>query len=176
MVCSRCVLAVQQVLQRLHITYQSVNMGTVQVLQELTAEQLHTFTKEISVLGFEMLDDKKSQLVERVKTLLIALIHQQHNDIRVKYSSYLSQKLGLDYSYISSIFSTVEHTTIEKYIIQLKIDKVKELLKYDELSLKEIAERLSYSSVQALSTQFKKITTLSPSQFKEQNKLGVVTS
>ena len=176
MVCSRCVLAVQQVLQRLHIDYLSVNMGTVQLLKELTAKQQETFHKEIATLGFEILDDKKLQVVEKVKTLLIALIQHQYNDIRIKYSSYLSQQLDLEYSYLSSLFTSVEHTTIEKYIIQLKIDKVKELLKYGELSLKEIAERLSYSSVQALSTQFKKVTAMSPTQFKEHNKFGVAAS
>jgi len=171
MVCSRCVLVVQQLLQRLSISYQSVNMGTVQLIQELSALEKETFSKELSKLGFEIIDDRKSQTVEKVKTLLIALIQHQDNDIKIKYSQFLSDELGMEYSYLSSLFSSAEHTTIEKYIIQLKIDKVKELLKYDELSLKEIAERLNYSSVQALSNQFRKVTSLSPSEFKNQNKL-----
>ena len=175
MVCSRCVLVVQQILQRLSIPYQSVNMGTIQLFQELTIPQKEACYQELIQLGFEIMDDKKSQTIEKTKTLLIALIQHNNNDIKVKYSTYLSDKLGLEYSYLSSLFSSVEHTTIEKYIIQLKIDKVKELLKYDELSLKEISERLNYSSVQALSNQFRKVTSLSPSEFKNQNKIQLPT-
>ena len=118
-------------------------------------------------VGFELIDNRKGQLIERAKTLLIELVHRQNNELRTNLSDYLSQQLGHDYSSLSTLFSEVEGTTIEKFYIAQKIERVKELLVYDELSLSEIAHLLNYSSVAHLSNQFKKITGLTPSHFKQ---------
>ncbi|KKX47548.1 AraC family transcriptional reguator [Sphingobacterium sp. IITKGP-BTPF85] len=118
-------------------------------------------------LGFEVIDDKKCRIIERIKNIIIELVHNRDSDIKTNLSDVLSNKLHHDYNYLSNLFSEVEGTTIEKYFIAQKIEKVKELLVYDELSLSEIAFRLNYSSVAYLSNQFKKVTGLTPSHFKQ---------
>lgn len=135
-------------------------------------KSLHLFKRNqltdiLNSLGFEIIDDKKNRIIEQIKNVIIDLVHHQDNDIKTNLSDILSNKLHHDYNYLSNLFSDVEGTTIEKYIIAQKIEKVKELLMYDELSLSEIAFRLNYSSVAYLSNQFKKVTGFSPSHFKQ---------
>ncbi|MDX2191347.1 MAG: AraC family transcriptional regulator [Bacteroidota bacterium] len=165
MVCSRCVMVVEQTLQRLSIPYDMVKIGSAILVNNPEKQQLLNLNTELEKFGFSILEDKKTALIEKIKYNLIELIINHENNIHSNYSTYLSQKLGMDYSYLSNLFSSIENVTIEKYIIQLKIDKVKELIKYKELTISEIAFRLNYSSSQALSNQFKKYTGMTPSQF-----------
>lgn len=167
MVCSRCVMMVEQRLHHLHIAFQSVGMGWAQLAEPLTPPQAAALVIELQKLGFDLVEDKKAIIVEKIKTLLIDLIQNKDNEIHIKYSQYLTDALHLDYGYLSALFSATTHMTIERYIILAKIERVKEYLKNYDLSLKEIAARLNYSSVQALSNQFHKVTDMSPSQFKE---------
>lgn len=166
MVCNRCIMVVQNELEKLglHPTY--VELGEVMLENELDKAQKDQLEKRLTVLGFELIDDKKSRLIENIKKHIIDLVQVQDGDLKINLSDYLSQKLHHDYNYISSLFSEVEGTTIEKYFIAQKIEKVKELLVYDELSLSEIAYQLNYSSVAHLSNQFKKVTGLTPTHFK----------
>lgn len=166
MVCNRCVMAVRNELNNLGIEPVDVQLGEVTLEKELTIQEKEKFSNALVLLGFEMIDDKKSRLIEQIKTIIIDLIHHQDNETKTNLSDVLSSKLFYDYNYLSNLFSEVEGTTIEKYFIAQKIEKVKELLVYDELSLSEIAFRLNYSSVAYLSNQFKKVTGLSPSHFK----------
>ncbi len=166
MVCDRCKMAVTRELEKQGISFQRVELGVV-VLKELPTEvKIEAFKKRIKQLGFEQIDDKKSKIIEKVKTLTIQAIHQPGDKIKTNFSTYLAEKIGKDYSSISSLFSEVEGTTIEKYIIYQKIERVKELLVYDEFTLSQIANQLNYSSVGHLSNQFKKVTGLTPSFFK----------
>ena len=128
---------------------------------------LPVLREKLTSYGFELIDDSKSQLIEKIKTLIIELIHYRKDDLKVNYSEFIAANLGKDYHYLSNLFSDVTGTTIEKYIIGQKIERVKELLVYDELSLSEIAWELGYSSVAALSAQFKKITGLTPKHFRQ---------
>lgn len=167
MVCNRCILVVQNELDRMEIPAKSVKLGEVILEEAPTEEQLSSLTRTLESLGFELIDDKKSRIIERIKTIIIELVHHRDNDYKSNLSDVLSMQLNHDYNYLSNLFSEVEGTTIEKYFIAQKIEKVKELLVYDELSLSEIAYRLNYSSVAYLSNQFKKVTGLSPSHFKQ---------
>lgn len=166
MVCNRCKMVVKAELEKLGIQPLSVELGEVQLEQELTVAEKLKVETSLHKVGFSLIDDKKSLLIEQIKTLIVELVHHDNNELKVNLSDYLSRKLMHDYSYLSNLFSDVEGTTIEKYFIAQKIEKVKELLVYDELSLSEIAEQLSYSSVSYLSNQFKKVTGLTPSHFK----------
>lgn len=167
MVCDRCKMVVKSELDKLGIRVLNVNLGEVTLVSPLSSEQKILVEKTLHPLGFEVIDDKKSRLIEQVKTYVIELVHYNNNDLKVNLSDYLSEKLHLDYNYISNLFSEIEGKTIEKYFIAQKIERVKELLVYDELSLSEIAFRLNYSSTAHLSSQFKKVTGLTPSHFKE---------
>ncbi len=167
MVCHRCKLVVKQTLEEVGLHPVDVQLGEVQVKEDLPAEQLRQVESSLRKLGFELLDDKRQKLVERIKTAIIELIHSQNDQLsRANHSDYIAEQLNRDYGYLSSLFSEVEGITIEKYIINQKIERVKELLMYDELSLSQIADLLHYSSVQHLSNQFKKVTGLTPSHFK----------
>lgn len=166
MVCNRCIMVVQNEMDKLHIPTRHVQLGEVELETEITSEQKQALSEALAPLGFEIIDDKKSQIIEQVKTSIIELVHQHNSVTKVNLSNFLSDKLGQDYSYLSNLFSEIEGTTIEKFHIAHKIEKVKELLVYDELSLSEIADRLHYSSVAYLSNQFKKVTGLTPSHFK----------
>ncbi len=135
--------------------------------RELTGDERQRLSERLQQLGFSLIDDKKSRLIEHIKILIIDLVHYRNNELSVNLSDYLKSKVNHDYHYISNLFSEVEGTTIEKYFIAQKIEKVKELLVYDELSLSEIANQLNYSSVAYLSSQFKKVTGLTPSHFKQ---------
>jgi AraC-like DNA-binding protein len=138
----------------------------VDIITDLTAEQHALLKSRLAKSGLELLDDKKGVLIERIKNVIIEMIHYMDEIPKVNYSDYISEKLGYDYTYLSNVFSEVKGVTIQQFIILHKIEKVKELLLYDELSLTEIAYKLHYSSVGHLSNQFKKITGLSPTYFK----------
>jgi len=167
MVCNRCKLVVKSELEKVGLHPLVINLGEV-ILQEdqLSPEQAEAIQSSFNELGFEIIDDKKSALIAKIKTLIIELVHQNDSDLNINLSDHLSHKLHHDYSYLSNLFSGIEGTTIEKYYINQKIEKVKELLVYDELSLSEIAFKLNYSSVAHLSAQFKKVTGLTPTHFK----------
>jgi AraC-like DNA-binding protein len=167
MVCDRCILVVRNELQKLGIGVKQIKLGEVATEDELTPEKKEEIDRVLRELGFELIDDKKSRMIERIKTIIIDLVHHRDNEIKEKLSEILRKELHHDYNYLSGLFSEVEGTTIEKYFIAQKIEKVKELIVYDELSLSEIAFRLNYSSVGYLSNQFKKVTGLTPSHFKQ---------
>lgn len=167
MVCNRCIMVVQSELDKLNLKAKNVGLGEVTLEKEPTSVEINKLEKALIPLGFELIDDKKSRIIEQIKNTIIDLVHYQNNDTKSNLSDVLSEKLHHDYNYLSNLFSEVEGTTIEKYFIAQKIEKVKELLVYDELSLSEIAFRLNYSSVAYLSNQFKKVTGLSPSHFKK---------
>lgn len=167
MVCNRCIMVVQNELDKLGLVAKNIKLGEVTLERELTKEERSKLEKTLVPLGFEVIDDRKSRIIEKIKNIIIDLVHHQDNDAKTNLSDVLSNGLHHDYNYLSSLFSEVEGTTVEKYFIAQKIEKVKELLVYDELSLSEIAIRLNYSSVSYLSNQFKKITGLTPSYFKQ---------
>ena len=167
MVCNRCIMVVQNELEKLNLDVNTVNLGRVDLNTPLQPSDKIKLKSVLLSLGFELIDDKKSRIIESIKNIIIDVVHHKESDIKINLSDVLSSKLLLDYNYLSTLFSEVEGTTIEKYFIAQKIEKVKELLVYDELSLSEIAHRLNYSSVAYLSNQFKKITGLTPSHFKQ---------
>ncbi|MFN8271960.1 MAG: AraC family transcriptional regulator [Chitinophagaceae bacterium] len=167
MVCNRCVLVVKQELDKLNLHPLSVTMGEVELNEQLTAEQLKQLAERMNDLGFELLDDKKQKQIDKIKILLIKKVQTGEMEEHFSISEYLSNALNKDYAYVSRLFSEVEGITIEQYFILQKIEKVKEWLVYDELTLSEIAWKLGYSSVAHLSAQFKKVTGLTPSYFKK---------
>lgn len=168
MVCNRCVMVVRQILEELNIRPLSVILGEVELEKELDKAQFQSLKERLIAVGFELLDDKKHKLVERAKTLLIERIHYVDEvNMKVNFSVFLQQELAIDYNYLSTLFSQTEGVTIEQFIILQRIERAKELLVYNELTLSEIAYKLGYSSVQHLSMQFKKITGLTPSHFKQ---------
>jgi len=167
MVCDRCRMVVGQELERLGLHVTSVQLGAAQILEKLDKQQLEGLAENLSKLGFELLDDARSKNVEQIKKIIIQKIHHsEYLDIKVNWSALLADELHQDYKHLSGLFSTVEGITLEQYIIQQKIERVKELLFYDELNLSEISYKLGYSSVAHLSAQFKKVTGQTPSQFK----------
>lgn len=166
MVCRRCKMVVTAELEKLGIKTLSVELGEVELQQPIDAAQKATLSANLYALGFKLIDDRKSKTIERIKNLIVDLVHSRNNDLKTNLSQYLASDLGQEYSALSNLFSEVEGTTIEQYFIAQKIEKVKELLTYDELSLSEIAYQLNYSSVAYLSNQFKKVTGFSPSYFK----------
>ncbi len=168
MVCDRCIMSVRQQLEQAGLTFKNVQLGQVELASDPEPGQLNQFKNSLQENGFELLDDKKSKLVERIKTTIVSMIQgYSEEEFNKKISALLEEKLLMDYHYISTLFSSVEGVTIEKYVILQRIEKVKELLMYDELNLSEISFQLGYSSVQHLSQQFKKITGFTPSQFKQ---------
>ena len=167
MVCNRCVSVVQQEMDRMGLVVKNIKLGEVELETDLSISEKESLDTALVALGFELIDDKKSRIIERIKNVIIELVHYQDNEAKTNLSEILSDKLNHDYNYLSNLFSEVESMTIEKYFIAQKIEKVKELLVYDELSLSEIAFRLNYSSVAYLSNQFKKVTGLTPSHFKK---------
>ena len=160
-------MVVRNEMEKLGFDVNSVLLGEVSLNQELLDEQKEKVRETLEPLGFELIDDKKSRIIEKIKNVIVDLVHHKDSLLQTNLSDLLSAELNHDYSYLSNLFSEVEGTTIEKYFIAQKIEKVKELLVYDELSLSEIAYRLNYSSVAYLSNQFKKITGLTPSHFKQ---------
>ena len=167
MVCDRCKLVIKSIFQDLHLSPLSVEMGEVDFGEKiLSAAQIREIDKAITPFGFELIDDRKGRLVEKIKKSIIDLIRNRDEESTVKLSDYLQQQMHRDYSSLSHLFSSLEGTTIEQYLINQKIEKIKELIIYDELNLGQIAARLGYSSLAHLSGQFKKVTGLTPSHFK----------
>lgn len=168
MVCGRCISVVTNELKSLGLEPVRVQLGEVHFAKPLEADDLDRTTEALKKHGFEVLDDRKSQIIEKIKNTVVEHIHHyQEGDPNYNFSTIISDRLNMDYRYLSALFSSTVGITIEKYIINQKIEKVKELLVYDELTLSEIAWRMGYSSVQHLSNQFKKVTGLTPSQFKD---------
>lgn len=167
MVSLRCKLLVKEELKKLNIKFEGVDLGVVEVYDDITIEQHNLLKKNLLKSGLELLDDQKSILIERIKNVIIEMIHYSDELPKVNYSDYISEKLGYDYTYLSNVFSEVKGVTIQQYILMHRIEKVKELLLYDELNLTEISYRLQYSSVAHLSNQFKKITGLTPTFYKQ---------
>lgn len=170
MVSLRCKLIVKDQFNAMGINYQSLELGMVQTQVDLSGEQLVELKERLARFGLELLDDKKSMLIEKIKNVIIEMIHYSDEVPMVNYSDYISCKLNYDYTYLSNVFSDVKGITIQQFIIMHKIERVKELLLYDELSLTEIARKLHYSSLGHLSNQFKKVTGLSPSFFRQMKK------
>lgn len=166
MVCIRCQMVVKAELEKLGLKYVYVRIGEADVIGDIGTEQLGQLKADLKKAGLELIDDKKSILVEKIKTVIIELVHYTEDEIKVNLSDYLSEKLKYDYTYLSNLFSEVKGITIEKFYLTHKIEKVKELIVYDELNLSEIAYKMHYSSVAHLSNQFKKYTGLTPTHFK----------
>lgn len=167
MVSIRCKMVVKEELSKLGLHYVILDLGTVEVMDDLTLDQRHKLKTALLKSGLELMDDKKAVLIEKIKSIIIEMVHYTDELPKVNYSDYISGKLGLDYTHISKIFSEVKGITIEQFIIAHKIERVKELLLYDELNLTQISYILNYSSVSHLSHQFKKVTGLTPSFFKQ---------
>ena len=167
MVCNRCILVVQNELDKLGIEATNIKLGEITLKKDLTTKEREELENVLDPLGFQVIDDKKSRMIEKIKNVIIDLVHHQDNDAKTNLSDVLSDALHHDYNYLSNLFSDIEGTTSEKYFIAQKVEKIKELLVYDELSLSEIADRMNYSSVAYLSNQFKKVTGLTPSHFKQ---------
>lgn len=166
MVCIRCKMVVKYELDKLGLHHTRIELGEVEIKEDLSEEQLYNLNVTLKSCGLELMDDKKSILVERIKATVIELVNYNDDMIKIYLTDYISQKLNHNYTYLSNLFSEVKGTSIEKYYLELKIERVKELLVYDELNISEIAWKLHYSSVSHLSTQFKKMTGLTPSHFK----------
>jgi AraC-like DNA-binding protein len=160
-------MMVKEELIKLGLHYVLIDLGIVEILEDVTAEQREQLRVNLLHSGLELLDDKKAILIDKIKSVIIEMIHYADELPDVNYSEYISQKLGYDYTYLANVFSEVKGVTIQQFIITHKIEKVKELLLYDELNLTEISYKLHYSSVAHLSNQFKKITGLSPSFYKQ---------
>ncbi len=158
---------VKEELKKLGLHYVIVDLGMVEILEDITDEQRYQLKVNLKKSGLELLDDKRSILIEKVKNIIIEMIHYTDELPKVNYSDYISEKLGYDYTYLANIFSEVKGITIQQFIIIHKIEKVKELLIYDELNLTQISYKLHYSSVAHLSNQFKKITGLTPTFYKQ---------
>jgi AraC-like DNA-binding protein len=171
MVCSRCKMVVKSELEKSGLRPLSVELGEVEIAEKNIDEVKSSLLYNLQSLGFDIIDDKKSRIIEKIKNLIIDLVQNKNNQITTNLSEYLTQQLTLDYSTLSNLFSEVEGITIEKYFIHQKIEKVKELLVYNEMTLSEIAYLLNYSSVAHLSNQFKKITGFSPSYFKKRRQI-----
>jgi AraC-like DNA-binding protein len=168
MVSHRCKMMVKAELNKLGINHVAIDLGVVDILQDITESQREQLSKNLLQSGLELLDNKKSILIEKIKTMIIEMIHYSESDIsKIKFSVSLSKKLGYDYTYLSNVFSEVKGINIEQYIIINKIERVKELILYNELNLSEIAYKLHYNSIAHLSGQFKKVTGLTPSYFKQ---------
>jgi AraC-like DNA-binding protein len=167
MVCIRCKMVVKSELDKLGLLYKSVELGEVELPGDISADQKVLLKAALLSAGLELMDDRKSVLIQKIKNVIVELIHYTEEPLRVNFSNFLSEKLGHDYTYLANLFSEVQGTTIEKFIIANKIERVKELLVYNEHTLTEIANLMHYSSVAHLSTQFKKVTGLTPSHFRK---------
>jgi YesN/AraC family two-component response regulator len=167
MVCIRCKMVVKAELEKLGLHYIVVELGEAEIMESISEEQHDQFKEALLKSGLELLDDKKSVLIQKIKNVIVELIHYSEEPLAINFSDHLSQKLNHNYTYLANLFSEVQGTTIEKFIIAHKIERVKELLVYNELNLTEIAYLMHYSSVAHLSAQFKKVTGLTPSHFKQ---------
>lgn len=167
MVCLRCKMVVKQVLKDMGLHFVIVDLGVIEILEDIDADQRELLRVNIKKSGLELMEDEQSILVENIKVVIIEMIHYSEDTIKFNYSDYISEKLGYNYTYLANVFSEVKGITIQHFIILHKIERAKELILYDELSLKEIAFKLKYNSLSHLSKQFKKITGLTCSFYKE---------
>ncbi len=167
MISLRCTMIVKEELHKLGLDYVMVELGMIEILEDITTEQRLQLKKNLQDFGLELLDDKKSILIESIKNVITEMIHHTDELPKVNYSNYISEKLGYDYTYLANTFSEVRGITIQQFIIIHKIERIKELLIYDELNLAEISYKLHYSSPAHLSNQFKKITGLTPTFYKQ---------
>lgn len=166
MVCQRCVMAVSSILSDMHLNAMSVELGEAVIEGHLTAGQRASLAGRLSAVGFELLDDRRQQTISRIKNAIIKLVHYRDNNTQLNLSSFLSSELLADYSSLSKLFSEVEGKTIERCYMEQRVERVKELIKYDEMTLTQIALQMNYSSVAYLSSQFKAVTGMTPTQFK----------
>lgn len=174
MVSLRCKLKVKEELKKLNVPFSIVDLGSIETLEDISPEKLATLNANLLISGLEIVEDKRSVLIEKIKSVIQEMLSRPDDDSHLNYSDYISKKTQHDYTYLANIFSEVKGITIQQYIINLKIEKVKELLLYGELNLTEIAFNMHYSSVAHLSNQFKKTTGLSPTFYKNlQNKKRV---
>jgi AraC family transcriptional regulator len=167
MVCDRCKMAVKEALVESGIDFTAIELGEVTLNNSPTLTQFNHFSERITNLGFELIEDKAARIISQIKSAVLLYVRENKSVRKLKFSVFLADKLAKEYNYLSSLFSSIEGTTIEQHLIHQKIERVKELLVYDELSLSQIAHELGYSSVQHLSNQFKKVTGLTPSHFKQ---------
>ena len=167
MVSNRCKMAVKEELKKLGLHFIVVDLGEVEIMETITPEQREQLKISLIDSGLELMDDKRAVLIEKIKNTIIEMVHHSDEMIKTNFSDYLSEKLDHDYTYLANLFSEVQGSTIEHFIINHKIERIKELIIYDELNITEIAWKMNYSSVAHLSNQFKKVTGLSPSHFKQ---------
>ena len=167
MVSARCKMVVKEELKKLGIHFIVVDLGEVEIMESISLEQRELLKIGLMEAGLELMDDKRALLIEKIKNAIIEMVHYTDEPLKINFSDYLSEKLKHDYTYLANLFSEVQGTTIEHYIINHKIERIKELIIYDELNITEIAWKMNYSSVAHLSNQFKKVTGLSPSNFKQ---------
>jgi YesN/AraC family two-component response regulator len=167
MVCDRCKMAVRSQIESLGLKPGKIELGEIEIIGEPSPEQYITLEENLQKIGFEVIDNGSARTIERIKNVIVELVHYSQDGLKTNYSDYIAEKLKKDYTYLSNLFSESEGTTIEKYIIRQKIERVKELLEYGELTLSEIAYQVGYSNVAYLSGLFKKVTGMTPSQFKE---------
>jgi AraC-like DNA-binding protein len=167
MVSNRCKMAVKEALKNMGLHFILVDLGEVEIMEDLSAAQRELLSDGLRSSGLELMDDRRAILIERIKNAIIEMVHHSEDMIKINFSDYLSEKLHYDYTYLANLFSEVQGTTIEHFIISHKIERIKELIIYGELNITEIAWKLNYSSVAHLSNQFKKVTGLSPSHFKQ---------
>ena len=171
MVSNRCKMAVKEELKKLGLHFIVVDLGEVEIMENISAELRAQLKTDLLHLGFELMDDKKGILIEKIKITIIEMVHYAGEPIKLKFSEYLSEKLQYDYTYMANLFSEVQGITIGQFISAHKIERIKELIIYSELNITEIAWKMNYSSVAHLSNQFKKVTGLSPSHFKKLKEL-----
>jgi AraC-like DNA-binding protein len=167
MVSARCKMAVKDELKKLGLHFIVVELGEVEVMENIPPAQREQLKASLLLSGLELMDDKRSVLIEKIKNAIIEMVHHSDEVIKVNFSDFLSQKLNHDYTYLANLFSEVQGTTIEQFVICHKIERIKELIIYNELNITEIAAKMNYSSVAHLSNQFKKVTGLTPSHFKQ---------
>jgi AraC-like DNA-binding protein len=167
MVSNRCMMAVKEELKKLGLHFILVDLGEVEVMENISPDQREQLAKALITSGLELMDDKRAILIEKIKNIIVEMVHHSDQVIKINFSNYLSEKLKHDYTYLANLFSEVQGTTIEHFIISHKVERIKELIIYDELNISEIAWKMNYSSVAHLSNQFKKVTGLSPSHFKQ---------
>ena len=167
MVSNRCKIVVRDELRKLGLHFIVVDLGEVEIMEDITQVQREQLQEALLVTGLELMDDKRAILIERIKKVVIELVHHSDGEMTMNFSDYLSEKLNHHYTYLANLFSEVQGTTIEQFLIAHKVERIKELIIYDELNITEIAWKMNYSSVAHLSNQFKKVTGLSPSHFKQ---------
>jgi AraC-like DNA-binding protein len=167
MVSNRCKMAVKEELKKLGLHYIVVDLGEVDIMENISMEKRAVLKANLLQSGLELMDDKRAMMIEKIKTIIIEMVHHSQETIKINFSDYLSEKMNHDYTYLSNLFSEVQGTTIEQYIISHKIERIKELIIYGEHNITEIAWKMGYSSVAHLSSQFKKVTGLTPSHFKQ---------